>query len=327
MNTKLLSVENVVKVFKVGGGLGLLGRKYVKAVNDVTFSIPNEPTIISLVGESGSGKSTLAKMILGLIRPTSGSIKFMGKDIYSMNKEEWKNFRRDVQAVFQDPYEVYNPFYRVDRVLRVAIRKFGIGKGSHDEEELIEEALKAVGLRPKDIIGRYPHQLSGGERQRIMLARIYLIKPKLIVADEPVSMIDASLRASILDLLQSFKEKLGTSCLFITHDLLMSYYMGGDVFVMCKGKIIEKGNAEDIMRKPLHPYTQLLVSSIPIPDPRRRWKEKLSLKVETLEERVFQENSCVFYNRCPYALEKCKKSMPPFINMGEGREVACFLYQ
>ncbi|MBC7320711.1 ABC transporter ATP-binding protein, partial [bacterium] len=200
----LLELNNVTKIFS-----GARGRR-IRAVDRVSFSLSREePRIISLVGESGSGKTTIARMILGLLPPTEGAIYFSGQNIYSMSKDEWKEYRREVQAVFQDPYGIYNPFYRVDRVLEIPIRKFNLANSKEESQKLIIEALEAVGLRPKDVIGRYPHQLSGGERQRIMLARLYLLKPKLIIADEPISMIDVALRALFLNILLDFKNKYG----------------------------------------------------------------------------------------------------------------------
>ena len=262
----LLELKNVTRIFKIGGGLGVLGGTFIKAVDGVSFSLPREkPKITALVGESGSGKTTIARMILGLLNPSSGEILYKGKNVSTLLKEDPKTFRREVQAIFQDPYSVYNPFYRVERVLRLAIRKFKLASNKNDERNLIVESLKAVGLRPNDILGRYPHQLSGGERQRLMLARILLLKPNLIIADEPVSMLDVSLRAAFLGELKKFKNEYGVSCLYITHDLNIAHYISDDVLVLNRGKIVEKGDKKAVIEDPLHPYTCLLYTS---PSPR-----------------------------------------------------------
>ncbi|MGI8484117.1 MAG: dipeptide/oligopeptide/nickel ABC transporter ATP-binding protein, partial [Thermomicrobiales bacterium] len=196
----------------------------------------NPPRLVSIVGESGSGKTTAARALLGLQPPTFGKALWRGKDIYKLNKSERFHFRGEVQAVFQDPYGNYNPYYPINRVFDVAIKKFNLASSKQQHDEIIEEALKAVSLRPPDVLGRYPHQLSGGERQRVMLARAYMLKPKVIVADEAISMLDVAVRAVIMNILMDFKENLGISTIFITHDLSAAYYLGGDIMVMQRGR-------------------------------------------------------------------------------------------
>lgn len=327
MNNSLLELRNVTRVFKVGGGLGLLKGRFITAVDNVSFEIPQEPpTIKALVGESGSGKTTIARMVLGLLKPTSGEIFYKGRDVSSWLKKDWRTYRHEVQAIFQDPYSVYNPIYKVDRVLRTVIKKFNLANSKEEAEKLIIEGLEAMGLRPKDVLGRYPHQLSGGERQRLMLVRIFLVKPKLIIADEPVSMIDVSLRAMFLDALKEFKHKYGISCLYITHDLNITYYIADNIEILCRGRIVERGDSRAVIKDPLHPYTRLLMESIPNPDPSKRWESKLEAKVTTLEEfRV--EQGCVFYHQCKHAMPICKEKIPPLIDVKQDREVACFLYE
>jgi len=231
------------------------------------------PRILSIVGESGSGKTTAARTLLGLQKPTSGKALWRGKDIYELSRGDRRQFRSDVQAVFQDPYGIYNPFYRINRVFDMTIRKFGLATTRQEREALVEDALKAVNLRPHDVLGRYPHQLSGGERQRVMLARAYLIRPKVIVADEAISMLDVAVRAVIMNILIDFKDQLGISTLFITHDLSAAYYLGGDIMVMRRGQVVETGAVDDVLRSPTHPYTQLLLESIPSPDPDEQWSD------------------------------------------------------
>ena len=227
--------------------------------------------MLAIVGESGSGKTTLARNLLGLNKQTSGTVAWRGQDIYALSRAEWHDYRRAVQPVFQDPYASYNPVYRVDRVLHTLLRKFDLASSKAAAADIIEEALKAVDLRPQDVLGRYPHQLSGGERQRIMLARTYLMKPCIIIADEPISMIDATLRALFLNILLDFRDQHGISCIFITHNLATAYYLGGDIMVMCRGRVIEQGNMDDVVAQPEHPYTRLLLDSVPSHNPRNRW--------------------------------------------------------
>lgn len=319
--SQLLEVKNVTKIFPRGR------RSKIKAVDNVSFSFSEEnPSIISLVGESGSGKTTIARMILGLLPPTEGKIYFLGKDIYSLDRSDWVEYRKKVQAVFQDPYGIYNPFYRVDRVLEIPIRKFKLASSKSESRKLIEEALEAVGLRPRDIIGGYPHQLSGGERQRVMLARLYLLKPRLIVADEPISMIDVALRALFLNILLDFKEKYGMSSLFITHDLSSSYYLGERSIILYRGKVMERGNTEKILKEPYHPYTQLLVRALLPADPEKKILTTEEVKYSH-EVTSYTEIGCPFFPRCPKRMEKCERSVPPLISIQEDHEASCFLYE
>lgn len=241
------------------------------------------PRILSIVGESGSGKTTAARTLLGLQKPVTGQALWRGKDIYHLSRKEQFTFRREVQAVFQDPYGIYNPFYKINRVFDLTIRKFNLAAGRKEQADLIEQALKVVNLRPPDVLGRYPHQLSGGERQRVMLARAWLMKPKLIVADEAISMLDVAVRAVIMNILLDFKEQAGMSTVFITHDLSAAHYLGGDIMVMRRGQVVETGTVDKVLQSPEHPYTQLLLDSIPSPDPDQRWTNDLS-EITQLEQ-------------------------------------------
>jgi peptide/nickel transport system ATP-binding protein len=329
----LLDVRNLSTVYDASGGLFTHHR--VVAVDDVSFRMrADQPTLLTIVGESGSGKTTLARNLLGLRKPSAGDICFRGKNIYQMSKAEWMAYRQEVQPVFQDPYATYNPFYRIDRVLTMLVRRFHLASTPAQTEELVEEALHAVDLRPHDVLGRYPHQLSGGERQRVMLARIYLMKPRLIIADEPISMVDAALRALFLNILLDFRDKYGISCIFITHNLSTAYYLGGEIMVMCRGRIIEHGSMDDVVHHPAHPYTQLLLDSVPSNDPRRRWTEKRGAQAIETSELRFTPNACVFVARCPQVMEKCHQHRPaamPIHNHHDtsheaGHEAACFLH-
>ena len=233
----------------------MLGRERKVALEHFSFAIdPALPGITAVVGESGSGKTTLARLLLGLIEPYRGRGLYEGRP--SARPAQPRNgaqFRREVQAIFQDPYEVYNPFYRVDHVLTTPVRKFRLAPTRAERRGLIEEALRAVGLRPEEILGRYPHQLSGGQRQRIMVARALLLRPRLIVADEPVSMVDASLRATILGSLRKLNEELGISILYITHDLATAYQVADTILVLYRASVAEAGDVELVVKAPQHP--------------------------------------------------------------------------
>lgn len=319
----LVEVRQAGKVFVSGG---LLGHKETYAVDGVDLIFPaDRPSIVSLVGESGSGKTTLARMILGLIAPTSGTILYQGRDIARISNAERRTFRKEVQAVFQDPYGIYNPFYKIDRVLRVAITKFGLASSREQEQSLLEEALKAVDLRPHDVLGRYPHQLSGGERQRVMLARLYLLKPRLIVADEPVSMLDAAVRAMFLNILIDFRDKLGISTLFITHNLATANYLGGEIMVLYKGRVVERGQIEHVIGEPKHPYSRVLLQSVPIADPTRRWQPDDHLVGEEAAA-LPGRNRCLFAERCTQVHQRCLNERPGEIDLADRRRVACTLY-
>jgi ABC-type oligopeptide transport system ATPase subunit len=267
--TPLIELRNATKSF---GGGGFRSQPAVVALNNFSLTIDAEPaTIVAIVGESGSGKSTMANLLLGLETPTSGQALYKGKDILFLRRAERRTFRREVQAIFQDPFGVYNPFYKVDHVLTTPIHKFKMASSRQEERRLIEQALRAVGLRPEETLGRYPHQMSGGQRQRTMVARTLLLRPKVIVADEPVSMVDASLRVTVLGNLLQLKEQFGISLIYITHDLATAYQISDRIIVMHRGNAVEDGHPEQVVKNPQHDYTKLLIGSIPHPDPNRAW--------------------------------------------------------
>ena len=324
-NEHLVEIQNLSTEFPGRGR----GSEPVLAVDDVSFSLPaDKAVLLTVVGESGSGKTTLTRNLLGLTRPTGGRVLYKGKDIYALSRDDYRQYRREVQPVFQDPYATYNPFYRIDRVLELPIRKLKLAKSQQEAQDKIEEALIAVDLRPGDVLGRYPHQLSGGERQRIMLARIFLIRPQLIIADEPVSMIDASLRTLFLNILLDFRDKHGISTIHITHNLATAYYLGGQIMIMCKGRVIERGDMDTIIAQPAHPYTQMLIASVPSPDPDQRWtrEQELTGVMETAELQV-NEHACVFTSRCPHVMDSCHRQRPEFIHVQAEQESACLLHE
>ncbi|MFN8636024.1 MAG: ABC transporter ATP-binding protein [Chloroflexota bacterium] len=319
----LLELRAVSKVY--GGGF-LRKQQEVVALDRLTFSVPDgQPTITAIAGESGSGKTTLAHLLLGHISPTSGQVLYRGQDVTKMGSHERLQFRREVQPIFQDPFAAFNPFYRIDHVLTQPIKRFKLAENGQSSRQLIEEALEMVGLRPAETLGRYPHQLSGGQRQRIMVARALLCRPKVILADEPVSMVDASLRATILASLQRLNRELGISIIYITHDLTTAYQICESIVVLYRGGVAEAGAVDRVIQAPKHPYTRLLVSSIPVPDRRRRWTGEDLPELDSPAPRV--SHGCAFAPRCPSALDVCWQEQPRFFQPDEHRVASCFLYQ
>ncbi|MEZ4620442.1 MAG: ABC transporter ATP-binding protein [Caldilineaceae bacterium] len=318
----LLEAEKVTKRF----GGGFFDRQGTVALENLSLTIDDQyPSVTVVAGESGSGKTTLARLLLGMTNPSEGQIRYRGKDLMKMGGAERKVFRREVQAIFQDPFEVYNPFHKVDRALTTPVRKFGLAPSEAAGRKLIHEALELVGLRPEDTLGRYPHQLSGGQRQRIIVARALVLKPKVIVADEPVSMVDASLRATILESLLKLTKELGISLIYITHDLTTAYQVGDSILVLYQGGVTELGHVELVIKDPKHPYTQLLVDSIPLANPERRWgATELSVAED---EVVHSREGCHFAPRCPHVMSVCRQQSVPLFRTEARRSAACFLYQ
>jgi oligopeptide/dipeptide ABC transporter ATP-binding protein len=316
-----LEARHVTKVF----GGGLFDRTKTVALTDFSMAIADDaPAITAVVGESGSGKTTLARLLLGVTAPTTGSVLYKGQDLRKLSGQESRNFLNDVQVIFQDPFEVYNPFYRIDHVLTTPIEYMKLATSRADKLRLIEQALETVGLRPEETLGRYPHQLSGGQRQRVMVARALILKPRVILADEPVSMIDASLRATVLGSLQRFKEEFGISILYITHDLTTAYQIADNIIVFYRGAVAEAGSVELVVRQPNHPYTRLLVGSIPAPNPDQPWAPEATA---ALANQPHGSASCKFVDRCPAAMTKCLQQVPPLYQTEPQRAAACFLYE
>lgn len=323
--TNLLEVRNVSKIFRSGP---LWQREVTVAVDQVSLAAPvpddqSRPAITGIVGQSGSGKTTLALLLLGQTQPSAGQVIYRGKDLTTLSRQERFQFRREVQPIFQDPFAAFNPFYRVDHVLTTPLQRFGLADSPQATQRQIHEALELVGLRPAETLGRFPHQLSGGQRQRIMVARALLCKPKLIVADEPVSMVDASLRATILAGLQTLNRELGIAILYITHDLTTAYQVCDNIVVMYAGAVAEVGAAEQIISQPQHPYTQLLIQSIPSVDRSQRWETEI---VESTAERGRPSTGCKFALRCPAVQERCWQAVPPLYRTAPQRASACLLY-
>lgn len=322
--TALLEARNVSKVFSAG----LVDKTETVALRDFSFTIGGEtPSVTAIVGESGSGKTTLVRLLLGLIAPTSGEILYQGKDLQHLTGQERRSFLGDVQAIFQDPFEVFNPFYKVDHVLESPIRNFGLAKSRQARRALMTEALAAVGLQAAETLGRYPHQLSGGQRQRIMVARALLLRPRLIIADEPVSMVDASLRATILTSLLKLNREFDISLIYITHDLTTAYQISEDIIVLYRGAVAEAGDVQLVVGQPEHPYTRLLVGSIPLPDPDAPWRGERALGQPAPGLAPAGNSYCAFHARCPYAMPVCVEEAPPLFRTAPHRVSACYLYR
>ena len=322
--TALLEARNVSKVYSSGA----FNRKTTTTALDRFSLIIDDvnPSVTVVAGESGSGKSTLAHLLLGMINPSAGEIYYRGKAMTEMSDDEHQVFRREVQAVFQDPFEAYNPFHKVDRVLFTPLRKFGMGSSDKERRQMISEAMEMVGLHPEDTLGRYPHQLSGGQRQRIMVARALVLKPRIIIADEPVSMVDASLRATILESLLRLNQELGISLIYITHDLTTAYQVGDNIIILYRGDVAELGDVDLVIKQPQHPYTRLLVDSIPVADPGQRWG-KVGDILATDDENDVTTAGCKFVGRCAYAMPICSTKPVPAYRTDSQRAVACYLYE
>ena len=317
--TAFLEARNVTKVFGHGEGATVALADFSYAIREGTASIT------AVAGESGSGKSTLARLFLGFIHPTQGEVLYRGKDLRQLTRQERKDFRREVQAIFQDPFGVYNPFYRVDHLLTTPVKTFKLANSRADARRQIEAALATVGSNPDEILGRYPHQLSGGQRQRITIARALLLKPRLIIADEPVSMVDASLRATILESLLKLNREFGISFLYITHDLTTAHQISERLIILYQGIVAEAGAARRVIRQPQHPYTQLLIHSIPSPDPKQHWSDE-GLVVPGEQVEAVERQGCPFAPRCPHVMPICRDEVPPLYR-SDGAAVACYLYR
>ena len=317
----LLELRHVSKFYGQGKAL-------FSALEDISLTLrADQPEIFTIAGESGSGKSTFANLVLGFSAPSEGDILFNGQPVHAARGTPDKSYFRQVQAVFQDPFEVYNPFYRVRHVFDMAIRNFDLAENKQAADKIIEDSLNIVGLTGEDILRKYPHQLSGGQRQRVMMARAYLMKPRLIVADEPVSMVDTSLRAAILDVMMRLRDEKGISFIYITHDLSTAFQIGDRIMMLYQGRVAEQGPTSDVITQPKHPYVKLLVDSVPRPDPARNWLGNIELPAEEAD-RLPHQNGCRYASRCPHVMYVCKGRTPALENHpGSNRLTACFIEQ
>lgn len=313
---KLLEVNDLTKRYSQGS---ILARIVLTAADRVTFYIkPAE--IFTLAGESGCGKTTTAKIVLGFEEATSGTILHNGKP-QSRKEKVWVT--ESVQAIFQDPFSTFNPLRTVDSYFHETVQNYRLAANKKEEIERIDQKLRLVGLTYKEFAGKYPNEFSGGQLQRISIARALVTDPKLIVADEPVSMVDASLRMSIVNLFKKLRDELGVSILYITHDLATAYYVGDRIAIMFRGNIIEMGTVDQVLMNPRHPYSKLLRDSIPQADPTKRWTTTVSLS--ELEQEEYLRRGCRFAGRCPDVMEICRGVVPADILI-EGVQVKCHLY-
>ncbi len=318
MTERILEVNNLKKYFPVKGGFWSKTVGYVHAVDDVSFYLDKGETL-GLVGESGCGKSTTGRLILRLLKPTAGRILFEGRDISRLDREKLKSLRRELQLIFQDPYASLNPRMTVGSIVSEALKIHNFGNGREVEDRTVA-LLKKVGLHA-DHMRRYPHEFSGGQRQRIGIARALALNPKIIVADEPVSALDVSIQAQVINLLQELKGEFQLSYLFIAHDLSVVEYMSDRVAVMYLGKIVEIARGDELYNNPLHPYTEALLSAVPIPDPRLE-KNRQILQGD-VPSPMNPPSGCYFHPRCLYRQDPCSQLIPEFFDNGNAHYVAC----
>ena len=321
MTGKSLEIHNVSKIYRIGG---LIGATKIAAVDRVNLSLSLEAgqaQVLSLVGESGSGKTTLARMILHLVQPTHGEIIIDGMNTGGrLSRSQLRIFRRRAQPIFQNPFESFSSRKTVDSYLFETARNILGAKSKADAYKAVDEALVNVGLSAERVIGRYPNQFSGGELQRISVARAMIPHPELLVADEPVSMIDASMRMNVVNLFKKLRDEFNVTILYITHDLSTAYYVSDRIAIMYRGSIVESGSSAAVLKKPVHPYTELLLDSVAKIG--EKWGEVVRLP--DMETKEYGYVGCKFAERCPYVQDICRKVKPPMVAAEDGREVLCF---
>ncbi len=327
MKDTTIQVQGLVKHFPIKLGffktLTTKENPVVHAVDGVSFHI-GKGEIFGLVGESGCGKTTTGRLVVRLTEPTNGQVLLKGADITGLSDNELRPLRKSMQIIFQDPYESLDPRMSVYDIVAEPVRLQKAAKSESELGEKVRHALEEFDLvPPEEYMYRFPHELSGGQRQRVAIARAFILNPEFVVADEPVSMLDASIRSEVLKLLLALQKKLHTSFLYITHDIALARHMCDRIAVMYLGKIVEQGSSEEIVHKPLHPYTEALIAAVPVPDPTAR---RISVVIKgEVPSAINPPPGCRFNTRCPYAMEICRKKEPPLKEVGNGRLVACHL--
>jgi peptide/nickel transport system ATP-binding protein/oligopeptide transport system ATP-binding protein len=316
--TALLEVEGLVKHFVAARSLFGRATAFVKAVDGVSFRVEAGKTL-ALVGESGCGKSTVSRLVLRLIEPDAGSVRFEGRDLLALDANQLRNFRRDAQIIFQDPYASLNPRMTVSQILTEPLALHDLVPAARRRER-VEELLRLVGLEPR-FARRYPHEFSGGQRQRIAIARALAVEPKLIICDEPVSALDVSIRSQILNLLRDLQNRLGLAYIFVSHDLAVVKHIADRVAVMNLGVIVETADAQALFAAPRHPYSRALLSAIPVPKPRAK-RSRIVLQGE-MPSALDPPSGCRFHTRCPYVVERCRVEVPQLLTDGAGHATAC----
>ncbi len=321
----LLDVRDLVMHFPLTKGI-ILQRKVgaVQAVDDISISIRKGETI-GLVGESGCGKSTAGRAILQLYKPTAGQVLYEGRDLTKLGSNEMRRMRRHLQMIFQDPYASLNPRMTVGNIVGEPLQIHKIATNNKERSERVQELLKVVGLNPY-FANRYPHEFSGGQRQRIGIARALAARPSFVVADEPVSALDVSIQAQVVNLLEELQDEFNLTYLFISHDLSVVRHIADRVAVMYLGKIVEIADRNSLYENPSHPYTKALLSAVPIPDPKVERKRERIILTGDVPSPINPPSGCRFHTRCPYVMDVCKERVPPLIKQKEGHEVACWLY-
>ncbi len=318
----VLELRDLAKHFPVSTGLFGRAGSSVRAVDGVSLTLSRGETL-GLVGESGCGKSTLARTVVRLLEPTAGTIELQGRDITRMSQRDLRPLRRQMQMIFQDPYSSLDPRMTVGETVGEAFAIHRMASGS-EREARVQKLLERVGLRP-EAADRYPHEFSGGQRQRVGIARALAVQPSLIIADEPISALDVSIQAQIVNLLLDLQEELGLTYLFIAHDLRMVEFVSDRVAVMYLGKIVEVATSEDLYRSPRHPYTQALLSAVPAVDPSNK-RTRIILEGD-VPSPAAPPPGCSFHPRCPHATERCRRETPPLFDLGGGHRAACFLVE
>jgi oligopeptide transport system ATP-binding protein len=317
----LLEVSHLVKHFPIKQGV-LIDREVaqVKAVDDVSFTL-REGETLGLVGESGCGKSTLCRTVIQLLEPTAGSVKYGGRELVGLSRRELRPLRREIQMIFQDPYASLNPRKRVGQIIGDPIQLHGLASGNQLRRE-VQELMDRVGLQPEHY-NRYPHEFSGGQRQRIGIARALALRPKLIIADEPVSALDVSIQAQIINLLEDLQDEFGLSYIFVAHDLGVVRHVSDRIAVMYLGKLVERSPGAELYERPIHPYSVALLSAVPIPDPKANAERQPVVLEGDVPSPVNPPSACRFHTRCPWATEICSEEEPPLAAYGNGHAAAC----